>query len=160
MTVPTFPLADIHGQWELSFEHPHISPAQSKRFLDSAFERDYEANGPSLFRICETTFRRWMRFRNHPDPRIRERFEREAGSLAGYVALLHAMERRLPAESAVAARVRTLRRDIERERGLAARVASHVGGRLLAWTSARERRRLERGITYEPPTFVERMRWA
>jgi hypothetical protein len=32
-------------------------------------------------------------------------------------------------------------------------------GPLLLWTSKREEKRLARGITYEPPTIVDRRNW-
>ena len=48
-------LADIHGQHRFNFRHAAISREDSKRFLDSAFRRDFERNGPSIYRICRTT---------------------------------------------------------------------------------------------------------
>ena len=71
-------LADIHGQLGFNFQHAAISREESKKFLDWAFWRDFERNGPSLFRICRTTFEGWKRYKNHPDLRVRERFQREA----------------------------------------------------------------------------------
>jgi len=69
-------LADIHGQDKFNFQHAAISREDSKTFLDWAFFRDFERNGPSLFRICRTTLVGWKSYRNHPDQRIRERFNR------------------------------------------------------------------------------------
>ena len=60
-------LADIHGQHAFNFEHAAISREQSTRSLAWAFQRDFERNGPSLFRICRTTFTGYMRYKNHPD---------------------------------------------------------------------------------------------
>ena len=45
-------LADIHGQDKFNFEHAAISRDESKQFLDWAFFRDFERNGPSLYRIA------------------------------------------------------------------------------------------------------------
>ncbi len=70
-------LADIHGQDAFNFRHAAISREQSSKFLDRAFRRDFERNGPSLFRICRTSFEGWKRHKNHPDLRVRERFQRE-----------------------------------------------------------------------------------
>ncbi len=47
-------LADIHGQFKFNFQHAAISRDDSKRFLDWAFRRDFERNGPSLYRMCRT----------------------------------------------------------------------------------------------------------
>jgi len=40
--------ADMHGQYKFNFRHSAISGDDSKRFLDWAFWRDFERNGPSL----------------------------------------------------------------------------------------------------------------
>ena len=56
-------LADIHGQHKFNFQHAAISREDSKRFLDWAFQRDFERNGPSLYRICRTTLQGWRRYK-------------------------------------------------------------------------------------------------
>ena len=48
-----------------------------------------------------------------------------------------------------------MRRDLVREFGVTARIAGPLVGSLLLVTLARERRRLRRGWTSEPPTFFE-----
>jgi hypothetical protein len=155
-------LADIHGQYKFNFEHAAISRDDSKRFLDWAFWRDFERNGPSLYRICRTTLEGWQRYRNHPDLRIRERFEREAKMLkTAYAGMLWAMEKQLrQTNQAVSQQIRTLRQDIAREMGALSGLAARVLGPLLLWTTRREERRLARGITYEPKMIVERRNWA
>src|ERR1700742_1802607 len=155
-------LADIHGQFKFNFQHQAISREQSKEFLDWAFQFDFERNGPSLFRISETIFQGWKRYRNSPDARVRERMNFEAMKLrTTYNAALWAMEKRLrKTNSEVSGRIRELRREIEREFGAATRSLRMVVGPVLLWTSKREDRRLAAGKTYEPPTFVERRNWA
>ena len=37
----------------------------------------FRTNGPSLYRMCRTTFEGWLRYKNDPDPRVRERFTGE-----------------------------------------------------------------------------------
>jgi radical SAM superfamily enzyme YgiQ (UPF0313 family) len=155
-------LADIHGQFKFNFQHAAISREQSKQFLDWAFQFDFDRNGPSLFRISETIFQGWKRYRNSPDARVRERMKFEATKLrTTYNAALWAMEKRLQnTNSAVSGRIRELRREIEHEFGLATRSLRMVAGPLLLYTSKREDRRLAAGKTYEPPTFLERRNWA
>jgi len=154
-------LADIHGQYKFNFRHQAISREQSKQFLDWAFRIDFERNGPSLFRICETIFQGWKRYRYSQDLRVRERMAFEAAKLrTTYNAALWAMERRLSqTNTAIAQRIRALRLEIEREFGPATRTLRIFAGPLLLWTSKREDRRLTAGKTYEPPTFVERRNW-
>jgi hypothetical protein len=154
-------LADIHGQFQFNFCHPAISREQSKEFLDWAFQRDFERNGPSLFRVCRTTLQGWMRYKNHPDPRIRQRFCGEGKALRWtYGGLLWAMERFLrPTNQRVAGQIRVLRDEVRREFGLASTLSKWSLGPLMLATAKRERRRLAEGITYEPKTIVERTNW-
>jgi hypothetical protein len=154
-------LADIHGQYAFNFQHPAISREQSRQFLAWAFQRDFDRNGPSLFRICRTLLAGWKRHKEHPNLRVRARIHREARMLRhAYPACLWAMERRLRGTNReVACRVRALRQELEREFGLLTRVASHVLGPLLWWTSWREERRLLQGKTYDPGVIVDRKNW-
>ncbi len=154
-------LADIHGQFKFNFQHEAISREDSKRFLDWAFLRDFERNGPSLYRMSQTMLQGWRRYHNDPDPRIRERFSREMSKLqSGYNAALWAMEREFREVSeTVSAQIKALRAEVEREFGLRARISAHVLGPVLLWTTRREERRLAKGKTYEPPSFLERTHW-
>ncbi|MBK9168426.1 MAG: cobalamin-dependent protein [Bryobacterales bacterium] len=155
-------LADIHGQYKFNFLHAAIGRDDSKRLLDWAFERDYEVNGPSLFRICDTILQGWRRYRFSPDARVRARFEREVASLKHiYGGILWAMERHLrQTNESVSAQIARLRRDIALDLGWAAGMASRLLGPLFLWSARREEARLARGVTYEPPTIVERRNWA
>ena len=155
-------LADIHGQFKFNFRHRGISRDDSKRFLDWAFRRDFERNGPSLYRICRTTLAGWKRYKNDPDPRVRERFRWEARNIKSvYQGLLWAMEKRLRrTNEAVSQQIHALRRDMEREFGGMSRLVAGVLGPVLLWTSRREEKRLAKGHVYEPPTIIERRNWA
>ncbi len=155
-------VADIHGQYEFNFQHAAISRDDSKRLLDWAFRFDFERNGPSLFRICDTIFQGWKRYHDSPDARVRQRIANEAAKLrTTYDAALWVMEKRLrKTNAAVAGRIRELRREIEHEFGAATRLVRALTGPILLWTSKREDRQLARGKTYEPPTFVDRRNWA
>ncbi len=154
-------LADIHGQDQFNFRHAAISREDSKRWLDWAFLRDFERNGPSLYRICRTTFEGWRRYRNDPDPRVRARFAFEARALrAGYAAALWAMEKHLRETNvAVSRSIRELRAEIGREFGLVSRVITRALGPVLLWSTRREERRLAAGQSYEPRPIIERRNW-
>jgi radical SAM superfamily enzyme YgiQ (UPF0313 family) len=154
-------LADVHGQYKFNWKHPFISGDDSKKFLDFAFLRDFELNGPSLYRICRTTLEGIKRYRLHPDLRVRERFTREALTLrTSYSALLWAMERHMrKTNETVAQQVRELRKDIQKECGALSTAAGTLLGPLMLWLTRREEKRLENGVTYEPETFIERRNW-
>lgn len=92
--LPEVEYADVHRQYKFNFQRGAISREDSKRFLDWAFWRDFERNGPSLYRVCRTMLQGWQRYREHPDPRIRERFTRQVRKLIGaYNAALWEMQR-------------------------------------------------------------------
>jgi len=154
-------LADIHGQHRFNFRHAAISREESKVFLDGAFRRDYERNGPSIYRICRTTLNGWLRYRDDPDSRVRARFAWEARSLKdGYAAALWAMEKHLrKSNPAVSAKIGELRREVGREFGWLSRVVTRVLGPVLLWSARREERRLAAGGAYEPQTIIERRNW-
>ncbi len=153
--------ADIHGQYKFNFRHAAISREDSKRFLDWAFWRDFERNGPSLYRLCQTMLQGWRRYKNHPDPRIRERFTRQVKKIIGaYNAALWVMEREFrKVNLGVSGQIHTLRREVEKEFPVIARLTAASLGPALLWSTRREARRLARGRTYEPPTFLERRNW-
>jgi radical SAM superfamily enzyme YgiQ (UPF0313 family) len=154
-------LADIHGQHKFNFQHAAISRNDSKRFLDWAFWRDFERNGPSLYRICRTMLQGWRRYRDYPDPRVRERFEREMRKVSsGYNAALWVMERQFRKINwTVSEEIHSLRREVEQEFPLIARLTASLLGPPLLWSARREEKRLAAGHTYEPPPFLERSNW-
>ena len=147
--LPDVDLADIHGQYKFNFEHAAISRDESKRFLDWAFRRDFERNGPSLYRICRTTLEGWKRYKDHPEPRVRQRFEWEVAAIE------ERLRRRAVGHGAAASRrptrnvseqIHSLRREIgKRVRWLVPRVVAALVGPVLLWTARREEKRLADG---------------
>jgi radical SAM superfamily enzyme YgiQ (UPF0313 family) len=154
-------LADIHGQWKFNFKHPAISGDLSKTLLDWAFQRDYERNGPSLYRICRTALEGFKRYKDHPDARVRERFRRDGRTIAAaYSGMLWAMEKQMKRTNAdFAGRIRELRAEIREHCGRWNPVPLALGP-LMLWTANREAKRLAAGHTYEPPTFLDRTNWS
>jgi len=154
-------MADIHGQYKFNFQHNAISRDDSKRFLDWAFWRDFERNGPSLYRMCRTMLEGWRRYKDYPDLRVRERFAREMKKVStAYNAALWAMEREFrKVNKQVSEDIRSLRREIQKEFPLVGRVTAGVLGPVLLWSARREEKLLAEGRTYEPPTIVERSHW-
>jgi radical SAM superfamily enzyme YgiQ (UPF0313 family) len=153
--------ADIHGQYKFNFRHAAISRDDSKRFLDWAFWRDFERNGPSLYRMCQTMLQGWKRYKDYPDPRVRERFAREMTKVrSAYNAALWAMEKQFrKVNRSVSEQIHSLRREVEQEFGVVSRLTAAVIGPVLWWTARREEKRLAAGRTYEPPMIVERRNW-
>lgn len=150
------PDADAHGQLRFNFRHPHIRGGQETGYLLRAFRHDFEVNGPSIARIARTMLEGWRAHRDHPDPRVRERFARENRDLPTlYAGALWAAERWSRRSPQVAARIRATRERLIRAFGVRARLAGPLLGTALLATLWREERRLGRGATYEPATFYE-----
>jgi radical SAM superfamily enzyme YgiQ (UPF0313 family) len=151
-------LADIHGQYKFNFRHPSITRDDSKRWLDAAFARDYDVNGPSLYRMMRTTFNGWRRHRDDADPRVRGYWAAEGAKLRnGYGAALWAMERYLRgANRPVSDRIAALRREIERQLGGVSRLLDRTIGPVLLWAARREAAAYPMGRPLEPRTFVDR----
>jgi radical SAM superfamily enzyme YgiQ (UPF0313 family) len=153
--------ADIHGQFRFNFRHPFISREQSGEFLLRAFRRDFELNGPSILRMSRTLLHGWMRHRNHPEERVRERFRREMEYFSlTFGGAVWAMEKYFRDRNRqLTQKIRGLREEIHREFQLKARVLGAIAGRFISYRIRREERRLRSGWRYEPPTFVERRNW-
>jgi radical SAM superfamily enzyme YgiQ (UPF0313 family) len=159
--LPDVDLADIHGQFKFNFEHAAISREDSKRFLDWAFWRDFERNGPSLYRMCQTMLQGWQRYKDYPDARVRERFARQMKKLSSaYNAALWAMEREFrKVNRTVSEQIHHLRREIEAEFPIISRLTAGTLGPVLWWSARREEKRLAAGRTYEPPMILQRTNW-
>jgi hypothetical protein len=159
--LPNVDYADVHGQFKFNFKHAAISRDDSKRFLDWAFWRDYEVNGPSLYRIARTLLAGWKRYKDWPDTRVRNRFADEMRRLSGtYSSALWAMERQFrKVDAKVSDQIRAVRQEFKQESGIISRMMPTVLGPVLLWTTRREEKRLAHGTTYEPPTILERTNW-
>ena len=121
-----------------------------------AFQRDFEANGPSVARIVRTTLAGWKRHKNHPDPRVRRRLAWSVKDIATtYAAVIWATAKYYRGTPHVHAEMSQILRDLYGEFGLKARVAAMFGGPYVLRRLRQEQQRLDDGWTYEPPTFYE-----
>lgn len=149
-------VADIHGQYIFRHRHPHIKDGTETELVTRAFTRDFFVNGPSLVRIAETTLLGWLRHKNHPDPRVRDRMRREARHLpVQYSAAIWAARRIFRNIPALKEKFSAILDDIRREFGLRAWLAGKVFGRYVLQKIRKEETRLAAGWVYEPPTFYE-----
>ncbi len=151
-----FPPADTHGQYRFNYRHPHIPAGVEERFLREAFERDFAANGPSIARLIRTQLTGWLRYRRHPDRRIRRRFLRDARSSGVvYSGAIWAIRRWYRNDPRMAGQMTSLLNDLYKAIGWKARLTAPLIGRFLTFTLHREQRRLANGWSYEPETFYE-----
>jgi radical SAM superfamily enzyme YgiQ (UPF0313 family) len=152
-----FSPADAHGQYRFNYRHQHIPAGMEEQFLHRAFQRDFEANGPSLVRLIRTLLTGWQKYRRHSDPRIRDRYRQEVAPLRiSYAAAVWAMRRWFARNVSIARETDRLLQEIYRTFGLRTRLIAPLMGRALVITMRREERRLSQGWTYEPKTFYEK----
>ncbi len=150
------PLPDSHGEFKFNHKHQYIKNGLETELLLRAFERDFEVNGPSLIRLTRTMLSGWLRYKNHPEPRIRQRYVWDTRSLATtFAGALWATLRWYRNDPVMSAKISRILKDIYREFGLKSRLVAPLVGRYLQFTMAREQRRLRKGWTYEPQTFYE-----
>jgi len=151
-----FPLSDTHGQYRFNYRHKHIKDGQESEIIVRAFKRDFEVNGPSVVRIVRTMLQGWHRYKNHPDARIRTRYEWEARELpTTFSGVLWAARNRLSGDTRMRDKISSLLDELHREFGLKSRIISSIAGRYIRHMMKKEERRLSEGWTYEPPTFCE-----
>ncbi len=153
----TFDEADIHGQAIFNYKHPHIPVGMESELMVRAFDRDFERNGPSTLRIVRTTLAGWKRYKDHPDARVRRRFEWEARELGTiFSAAVGGARLYYRHNPALRAKMAALLKELRAEFGWKSRIASVLGGAYVYWKLLREQQRLDAGSTYEPPTFYEK----
>lgn len=151
------PAADTHGQYRFNFAHEHIRDGQETDYLRSAFRRDFEVNGPSLARMMRTMLAGWKRYKNHPDPCIRERFHWEMRDLrTTYAAALWAMKKWYRHDPRMHAMMGSLLQELYEEFGWKTRITAPLLGRYVCSAIKREQQRLGEGWTYEPAMFYEK----
>ena len=152
-----FPIADAHGQYRFSYRHPHIHEGREEQFLIDAFQKDFSINGPSLFRLMRTILKGWQKYKNHPDQRIRDRYDWEVNPLrSSYAGALWAMKKYYRKDKRIAAKLGSLLKNIYDEFGWKTRLIAPLLGMYVRYTIQREEKRLAAGHTYEPAVFYEK----
>ena len=149
--------ADTHGQSRFNFRHEHIPPGHENEYLLRAFQRDFEVNGPSIARLIRTILTGWVRHKNHPNARVRRRFEREAARLSdSYAASIWAMKKWYRKDRVMSGKMAATLRELYSEFGWKARALAPLLGRWMYLAMRREEKRLENGWCREPATFYEK----
>ncbi|MDI9570170.1 MAG: cobalamin-dependent protein [Pseudomonadota bacterium] len=157
LTEAELPLADRHGQYRFNYRHRHIPGGQEEEMLLRAFRRDFEENGPSLYRLIRTMLQGWRRYGDHPDPAVRDRCARENAPLrVAYAGAVWAMRKWYEEDPLMRAKLDELLRDLCRAFGLRTRLLAPVVGRFALMRLRREERRLKQGRAYEPRSFVNK----
>jgi radical SAM superfamily enzyme YgiQ (UPF0313 family) len=150
--------ADSHGQYRFNHRHPHIHDHQEEGLIQEAFRRDFEKNGPSLYRLIRTMLQGWLRYRDHRDERILKRYAEEMRPLrTTYAAAVWAMGKWYRnSNPALAAKLRLLLQQLYQTFGWQTRLYAPTVGRYIHFAMHREEKRLALGWSPEPATFCEK----
>ena len=152
-----FPIADAHGQYRFPYRHKHIDNGQEEQFLLNAFQQDFAVNGPSLARLIKTLLKGWLRYKHHPDARIRDRYEWEVKPLkTTYAGAVWAMKKSYRKNKKMKKKMDHLLKDIYREFGWKTKIIAPLVGVWVHISLKMEEKRLANGWTYEPPSFYEK----
>jgi radical SAM superfamily enzyme YgiQ (UPF0313 family) len=107
-------------------------------------------------RMLGTLLKGFHRHRNHPDPRVRDRFWWETRDLRKtYAGVIWGAEWWNWKNPGVRAKIRAVREDLRAAFGWRTTLWGALVGPVLLVTLWLEERRLRNGWTYEPPTFYE-----
>ena len=151
------PMHDMHGQYRFNYRHPNIPAGDETEMLLRAFNRDFAVNGPSMVRIIRTTLNGWLKHKNHPDARVRNRFKVEIESLpTSYTAAVAGAVRFYADQPVMQKTLAALLKDLIREFGWKSRIYAVIGRFYVLEKLRREQKKLNDGWTYEPPTFYEK----
>ena len=152
-----FSTADAHGQYRFNYRHGFIHDGREEKYLLSAFNQDFEKNGPSLARLIETTFNGWQKYKNHPDRRIRKRFSVKVNVLrTTYTGAVWAMKKWYKGNGRMTAQMCEILQRLYEEFGWTTRMIAPLSGRYIYAMLKREEKRLARGWVYEPASLYEK----
>lgn len=146
-----FPAADAHGQYRFNYRHPHIRDGREEEYLIAAFRRDFEVNGPSLYRLIRTMLKGWQAHGRHPDARIRSRAAWDAAPLRStYAGAVWAMREWYRDNERLYGKMDELLRELYGTFGWKTRMLAPLFGRYALAKLRAEEKRLQEGWRYEP----------
>ncbi|MHC5036870.1 MAG: B12-binding domain-containing radical SAM protein [Planctomycetota bacterium] len=67
------PFEEWHGQHRIWFDHPHFTPKESEDVLRAAFRYDFDTQGASILRMCDTALRGVRTLARYPGEVFAER---------------------------------------------------------------------------------------
>ncbi|MFC2171291.1 B12-binding domain-containing radical SAM protein [Acidobacteriota bacterium] len=87
------PYEEWHGQHRIWFHHPHFTQEESEHYIRKAFRYDYDTQGSSILRMCDTMIRGYETLARYKDPWMAKRRERLRFTAQSYRPILEAVGR-------------------------------------------------------------------
>lgn len=151
------PYEEWHGQHQIWFKHPHFSLKESANFLKNAFRYDYDEQGPSLLRMCDTLLRGVVTLSGYKDPFMQKRKNQMISWAGQYRMILQALHR-FAHNDIVRQKVQKLIEQYEKKLGPAS-LKVKIGTKFASWHAKREAIKILLGKNnYQPRTIVSKYR--
>jgi radical SAM superfamily enzyme YgiQ (UPF0313 family) len=147
------PLEDRHGFKQIWFKHPHFTPYESEVLQKEAYLKDYYQLGPTLVRAIEVEYRAYPNLLNSKSQILKRRAEKIKRRMKIYKPILWAAERLVPKKE-MAERIRTLRKEIEKDFGKMGFMDYLTGASLLLLGKKKEIQIRLFGDVIQPETSV------
>jgi radical SAM superfamily enzyme YgiQ (UPF0313 family) len=87
------PFEEWHGQHRIWFDHPNFTPEESQSFIKQAFQYDYDTQGSSLLRLCDTLIRGYNKLAGYDDFLMVQRREYLKQTALGYRPVMETLKR-------------------------------------------------------------------
>jgi radical SAM superfamily enzyme YgiQ (UPF0313 family) len=151
------PYKEWHGQYRIWFHHPAFSREESEHYLRDAFKYDYDAQGSSLLRMCDTLIRGYVTLKDSKDQYMMKRRDQLLQKAQMRRPLLPVLSR-----YAHTAQIRTLTERIAADYTShmgPADLLQHIKSIIVGVFTAREARRIRSGgVISQPATKKTRYR--
>jgi len=137
-----FPWIETHGQSVLNWNHPHLTDEQMESKLDSAFEKDFERLGPSLYRMIKVHRDGYLKTADWDHELVQMRRKKMKKNFLMYIPILQAMYKDLKAMNhKVASDVKALKNSLVKITGLRGRLCSYTLSPYMNLTLKKEKKR-------------------
>ncbi len=153
--------SEMHGQEKFFHKHPNIKNGEETEYLKNAFLRDFKVNGPSVLRVLRTTLNGYIKYKNHENTRIRSRYKYDARGLGtGSAAVVwSSMKYFKNRDMKIYENLKELLNSIYKAFGWKSRLLAPLLGLYTYRCLISELEYIEKGLTYEPATYYEKVGW-
>lgn len=151
------PYEEWHGQHQIWFKHPHFNLKESAAFLKNAFRYDFDEQGSSLLRMCDTVLRGYVTVSKYKDSFMQKRTIQLKTWAEHYRMMLQALSR-FAHNDIVLNKTKKLIQRYDSELGPQS-LKQKIGTRLASYHAKREAIRILLGKNnYQPKTIITKYR--
>ncbi len=151
------PFEEWHGQHQIWFKHPHFNLEESALFLKNAFQYDYDHQGSSLLRMCDTVLRGYITTSKYNDLFMQKR-SMQLKSWARYYRMILQALKRFAHNDIVGNKTQKIIEKYDHELGPKS-LKHRIGTRFASYHAKREAIKILLGKNnYQPETIITQYR--